>query len=76
MDADAKSLTAKRSIVNASKWASFANPTAASALIAKTPRTRYNAVWTMITSLMNLQNLFNESIKYKGHFSRNLISCF
>ena len=60
MDADVKSLTAKRSIVNASKWASSANLIAVNALTAKTRKMKFNAAWTMITSLMNLQNSFSE----------------
>ena len=59
-DASAKSQAARKSIVNASKWASFVNLESATASTARTQRKRWRGEWQMTTSLMNLQTLLNE----------------
>ena len=50
MDADVKRATARRNIVNASKWESSANQEDVNVATAKTPKRKFKDAWRMMIS--------------------------
>lgn len=54
-DADVKRVTARKNIVNVSKWAFFVNQVDASAATVKIPRKKFKDAWRMTISSTSLK---------------------